>query len=43
MFEVSSFLALFALGLFLLRSNETVAHSLRFALGQDRDHHSLDR
>jgi len=43
MFEVSSFLALFALGLFLLRSNKTVAHSLRFALGQDRDYHSLDR
>ncbi len=43
MFEVSSFLALFALGLFLLRSNKTVAHSLRFALGQDRDLYRLDR
>lgn len=43
MFELSSLLAIFALILFMLRSNKNVAHSLRFALGQDRDLHALDQ
>jgi MFS family permease len=42
MFGMASSLAGLALILFLLRSNKTVAHSLGFAFGQDRDRHALD-
>lgn len=43
MFALSSLLAILALILFLLRSNKNISHSLRFALGQDRDLYAIDR